>query len=110
MLDDVDDEDDGTFVVAAAAIFAAEFDGLDFFAISPAADVDDFTCDLSLSLLAWSFWTIFAYDDDVVGVGVGAAAAGGDGVVIVVVAAVDDDPVLFADSSLAAAGVADILS
>lgn len=106
VLDDVDDEDDGTFVVAAAAIFAAEFDGLDFFAISPAADVDDFTCDLSLSLLAWSFWTIFAYDDDVVGV----AAAGGDGVVIVVVAAVDDDPVLFADSSLAAAGVADILS
>lgn len=103
LLDDVDDDDDdGTFVVAAAAMLAAEFDGLDFFAISPAVDVDDFTCDLSFSLFAWSFWTIFAYDDDVVG-----------GVVAVVVVdgvVVEDDTVLFADSSLAAAGVADILS
>lgn len=54
LLDDVDDEDDGTFVVAVAATLAAEFDGIDFFAISPAVDVDNFTFDLSLSF-AWSF-------------------------------------------------------
>lgn len=94
-VDDDDDEqvvEDGTFVVA----FAAKFVGLDFFAIwSPAADF------ISLSW-AWSFWTIFAYDD------VAVVDVAGDGDVIVVV--VDDDTVFVADSSLAAAGVADILS
>lgn len=50
--DDVDDdeEEDGTFVVAFAAKFVG-LDFLDFFAISPAVDVDDFIVDLSLSLV-----------------------------------------------------------
>lgn len=72
--------DDGTFVVAA------EFDGADFLAVSPADT--DFTFDFSLSLLPLSFWTIFAYED----------------------VAVDDDTFLVVDSSLVAAEIADILS
>lgn len=73
-------DDDGTFV---AAVW---FVGVDFLAVSPAEFV--FTCDFSLSL-PLSFWTMFAYDDDVV---------------------VVDDTFLVVVSSLAAAEVADILS